>query len=131
MKTNPVFSILIVVMLALVTGCATPGSWQPKIVGTYKGTISNDPDEFPAKTTFKLDEGELSGTYELTVDGNSIDGDLQEFTVTGKRSLKCRWIDYTQRMGNLNMTFSPDFSSFEGNWDPDDFNGSGAWKGRK
>ena len=131
MKTNALFTVLLVVMVALAAGCETPGSWQSKIAGTYPGSIFNDPEEYPSTTTFKFDKGKLSGTFELEVDGTTIDGNLREFAVTGERKLKCRWINYEQRAGDFNMTFSPDLSSFKGNWVPDDQNGSGAWNGKK
>ena len=131
MKTNALFTVLLVVMVALAAGCETPGNWQSKIAGTYPGAIFNGPEEYSSTTTFKFDGGKLSGTFEMDVDGAKIDGNLREFTVTGEREVKCRWINYVQRAGDLNVTFSPDLSSFKGNWTPDDQDGSGAWNGKK
>ena len=138
MKTNALFTLLMAAAVAFVMGCeTTPGggqklsSWQSKIAGSYKSVIFNGDAEFPAKTTFKNDAGKLSGTYELDNSGLIVTGTLSKFSVTGDRKLKCRWIDDASRVGNLNMTFSADLSSFKGHWDPDDGDGNGAWNGKK
>ena len=138
MKTNALFTLLVTAAVALVMGCqTTPGgerklsSWQSKIAGSYTGAIFNGDDEFPAKTTFKNDAGKLSGTYELDNAGLAITGTLSEFTVIGDRKLKCRWTDYANSEGNLNLTFSADMSSFKGHWDRDYGDDGGAWNGKK
>ena len=138
MKTNVLFTLLLAVVVAFVMGCeATPGggqklgNWQSKITGDYKSVIFNGNTEYPAKTTFKQKDGKMSGTYELDNFGLIVTGTLGEFKVTGDNKLKCRWEDDTSRVGNLNMTFAPDLSSFKGTWDPDDGDGSGAWNGKK
>jgi len=138
MKTNVLITLLITAMIAFVTGCeATPGggrrisSWQSKIDGSYKSVIFNGDTDYPAKTTFKTVGGKLSGTYELDNFGITITGKLHKFSVVGDRKLKCRWIDDEDRVGNLNMTFAEDCSSFKGHWDPDDGDGDGAWNGKK
>jgi len=139
MKTNVVFALLLAVAAAFVTGCQTTpcccgqklGPWQSRIAGAYKGAIFNDQDGYDAKTTLMINEGKLSGKYEMDVMGSECTGKLHEFKITGDRKLKCRWEDYTNRVGSLTMTFSSDLSSFKGHWEADDCNGSGAWNGKK
>ena len=131
MKTNALFTILFVVTVALAGGCATSGNWQSKIVGTYKGFIHNGEEKHPSTTTFKLAGDKLSGKYELEVLGTKIDGELRDFALTGDCKIKCRWIDYTQRAGDLNMTFSPDFSSFKGAWNDEGMDEGDPWTGKK
>jgi len=41
MRTNTLLAVLLVVTVALATGCEAPGSWKSKMVGTYKGFIHN------------------------------------------------------------------------------------------
>ncbi len=138
MKTSALFTLLLAAAVAFVAGCeTTPGggrkisSWQSKIDGNYKSVIFNGDTDYPAKTAFKTKDGKLSGTYELDNFGITITGKLHKFQVVGDRKLKCRWIDEEDRVGNLNVTFSEDLSSFKGHWDPDDGDGNGAWNGKK
>jgi len=138
MKTSVLFTLLLAAAVAFVAGCeTTPGggrkisSWQSKIDGAYKSVIFNGDTDYPARTTFETKEGKLTGTYELDNFGIIITGKLHKFQVVGDRKLKCRWIDEEDRVGNLNVTFSEDLSSFKGHWDPDDGDGNGAWNGKK
>ena len=138
MKTNALFTLLGAGLVAFQMGCETTprggrkvSDWQSKIAGDYKSVIFNGDTDYPAKTTFKVDGGKLSGTYELDNFGMIITGKLHKFSVIGDRKLKCRWIDEEDRVGNLTVTFSPDLSSFKGHWDPDDEDGKGAWNGKK
>jgi len=129
MRTRALFILLLAAMAAFVMGCQTP--WQSKLDGSYKGIIYNGPDEYPATTTFKGDGEKVSGTYRLDVGGTEYTGDLIKFSIPGDRKLKCRWHDSVDRRGNFSMTFSPDLSSFKGQWDADDGQGDGAWIGKK
>ena len=131
MKTNALLAVLLVVTIALSAGCEAPGSWKSKMAGTYKGFIHNGDDKHPSVTTFKLDGEKLSGKYVLNVLGNDIDGDLSEFILTGDGEVKCRWVDYASRAGDLFMTFSPDFSSFKGNWNDEGMEKGDPWTGKK
>jgi len=129
MKTNALFTLLLVAVVAFAAGCQT--SWQSKIAGNYKSVIFNGDDEYDAKTSFKAGGDKLSGEYELDVYGTVITGKLSKFNVIGDRQLKCRWRDDEDRVGDFSMTFSQDLSSFKGHWEPDDGDGNGAWNGKK
>ena len=131
MKTNTLFVVLFAVLAALTAGCETPQDLKSGIVGTYKGFIFNEEEKYPSKTTFVLTGDKLSGKYELDDAGHTITGELSEFTVVGKRKINCTWVDHASREGYLNMTFSPDLSSFEGVWNDQDFEGGSAWNGKK
>jgi len=131
MKTNIRFTLLLAAMIALMMGCDAGSNWRSKIAGTYKSMIYNGGDEYPATTTFKVDGDKVSGKYDLDVYGTEHTGTLGKFSVAGDRKLKCRWHDDVDRRGNFSMTFSPDGSSFKGNWDADDGNGDGEWNGKK
>ena len=131
MKYNASSSILLVVTIALVAGCEAPGNWKSKMAGTYTGFIHNGEDKHPSITTFKLDGDKLSGKYKLNVMDNDINGDLSEFTLTDDGEVKCRWVDHVSRTGDLFMTFSPDFSSFKGNWNDEGMEKGDPWTGKK
>jgi len=130
MKTNTLITVLLVGMVALIAGCETPKDLKSGMVGTYKGFIFNEDEEYPSVTSFKLDGDKLSGKYELDV-GHTVTGDLSEFVITGDRTVKCTWIDHASRQGHLNMTFSSDLSSFEGIWNDEGLDGGSAWTGKK
>jgi len=147
MKTNVLFTLLLAAVAVFVMGCQKPQeyqpgpttqqseqrpvAWQSKIGGSYKSVIFNRDRQYEAKTTFKVDGDKLSGDYELDVHGLIVTGTLGEFSITGDRKLKCRWRDDVDRVGDLSVTFSQDLSSFEGQWEPDDGDGNGAWNGKK
>ena len=134
MKTNVLFTLLVVAAVAFMMGCegGTVGSaqkisgWPLKIGGTYKSDIS----AFTGTTTFKVSDGKLSGGYELTAGGEKVTGTLSDFAATGKNALKCRWKDING-VGNFTMVFSDDLSSFKGKWDNDADGAGGAWNGKK
>ena len=130
MKTNTLFVVLFAVMAALAAGCETPQDLKSGIVGTYKGFIFNESEKYPSITTFKLGGDKLSGKYELDV-GHTVTGELSEFTVIDKRKVTCKWVDHASREGHLDMTFSPDLSSFEGIWNDEGIEGGSAWTGKK
>jgi hypothetical protein len=137
MKTNALFTLLMVAAVAFMMGCeATPGGGQKisssslKIAGTYKGAMFTGETEFPGSTTFKAGGGKLSGTYELTAGGEKVTGTLSDFSSTGKNKFKCRWKD-PNGVGDFNLTFSDDLSSFKGTWDNDANDAGGAWNGKK
>ena len=137
MKTNVLITLLLAAAIAFVMGCeTTPGGgqklsgWQSKIAESYKSAIFTGETEFPGTTTFKTSGGKLSGTYELTAGGEKVTGKLTKFTAVGDRKLKCRWED-PNGVGDFTLTFSPDLSSFKGEWENDDGDASGAWNGKK
>ena len=136
MKTNVLFTLLLVAAVAFVTGCDTTtgggkelSGWQSKIAGSYKSAIFTGDIEYAGKTTFKTAGGAISGTYELDDNGTKVTGTLTKITPDGDRKLKCRWKD-TNGVGNFTLTFSADMSSFKGKWD-NDAGGGGAWNGKK
>ena len=134
MKTNVLFTLLMVAAVTFVMGCGTSGTgaaqdisgWPLKIGGAYKSDISS----FTGTTTFKIAGGKLSGGYELTDGGKKVTGTLSNFAASGKNTLKCRWKDING-VGDFTMVFSDDLSSFKGNWTNDDGGGGGAWNGKK
>ena len=134
MKTNVLFTVLMIAAVTFVMGCGTAGTgapqeisgWPLKIGGTYKSDISS----FTGTTTFKVSEGKLSGGYELTAGGKKVPGTLSNFAATGKNALKCRWKDQNG-VGDFTMVFSDDLSSFKGKWTNDKDKAGGPWNGKK
>ena len=134
MKMNRLYTLLLAATIAFVMGCQTTGGWRSKIAGTYKGVISNSGsgDEYPSKTTVKVDAEKVSGVFELDVGGTEYTGTLSKFTLIGERQFKCKWLNNVDNGGNLSMTFAPDGSSFKGQWDGNDGEGGdGEWNGKK
>ncbi len=138
MKTNILFTLLMVAALTFVMGCdglglGTTGKTSGellKIDGTYKSEIFTGNTLFPGSTTFKTAGGALSGAYELTAGGEKVVGTLSDFVATGKNALKCKWKD-KDGVGNFTMVFSDDLSSFKGKWTNDANKAGGAWNGKK
>jgi len=137
MKTNAILSLALVLTLSLTTGCqlfqngpADPDCWTANIAGDYKGTIFTGTIEYPGTTTFAFEDGALVGTYELDDKGKTVTGTLTDIKKAGERQLTCIWNDQ-DRKGPFTLTFSEDFSSFEGQWANEGEEPKHGWNGKK
>ncbi|MEP3232204.1 MAG: hypothetical protein ABJO30_05200 [Hyphomicrobiales bacterium] len=84
------------------------------IVGTYNGVITSG-RETAGTTIFSLSNArEISGVYKFKYDGGIETGELTNCQLTNL-NLYCIWHDRFGS-GDFNVTFSDDFSSFDGKW---------------
>lgn len=108
----------------LVTACAAKPERSGDIhhlTGTYPSQIvSVYPTE--AKTEFYLNkDGTQAGKYYIFEHQQlKLEGQLEQFEVLDQQTIMASWRD-KYGTGKLKMKFSPDFSSFEGKWLPDQF----------
>lgn len=89
------------------------GSYPSQIISIY-------PTE--AKAEFFIDaDGKQAGKYYIFEENKlKLTGELNQFTVLDQHTVMASWRDQ-YGTGQLKMKFSPDFSSFEGKWLPDQF----------
>ena len=107
-----------------------------KVAGTYDGIIVSGLDN-AAITIFSLTKtGEIRGVYEFKYGDAYEPGELTDCQLSGL-NLHCVWHDRFGS-GDFNVTFSDDFSSFDGKWYPavGDFQKYGRtagerWNGKK
>lgn len=117
-------TLLVCSYVLLVTACTVkkdvPGDIH-HITGTYPSQIvSIYPTE--AKAEFYIDaNGEQAGKYYIFEHQQlKLEGILEQFKVLDEHTVMASWHD-KYGTGKLKMKFSPDFSSFEGKWLPDQF----------
>lgn len=137
MKASLLPGLLMAVAIGFVAGCnntldgpsAQPASWQSKIAGEYPGLISEGGSEFDGTTWFKVAGDKVSGTFKVDVGGMEYTGVLKDFKVIGERKFQCTWVNQDDREGVITGAFAEDLSSFSGDWEADD--GDGTWQGKK
>ncbi len=91
------------------------------LIGSYPSQIiSIYPTE--AKAEFFIDaNGNQAGKYFIFEQNRvKLAGELNQFIVLDQHTVMASWRDQ-YGTGQLKMRFSPDFSSFEGKWLPDQF----------
>jgi len=138
MKKVGIQMSLLVCFIFLTTSCQTIATqagdykdWQSKVTGTYKGSISNTPQESPAITRIGKDaKGKFYGEYEFTQDGIKNQGILFEFQVIDDLRLKCKWKDI-KATGNLEMTFNENKKEFTGLSQEEGKSEQSDWSGTK
>jgi hypothetical protein len=105
--------------------------WTRLIVGTYAGEVWSTHEMLPIETTFKISgEGSLNGSYRIIGDNSMIEGTLHQFKTEGPTHLKCIWQDPYGK-GSLALTFSKDYSRFDGLWQFEEPEGEHPWNGKK
>lgn len=117
--------------------CIADDDFATKLVGTYESEIwSNGLSK--GLTTFSIDSNKvISGVYTFQGDSDieekrSLGNCLKKFNVITlqKNELTCIWRDgYGE--GTLTVSFSNDFSSFEGAWGEGNSSVEFTWNGKR
>jgi hypothetical protein len=100
--------------------------------GTYCGQLSSAGVMSDAQTRFETNAGNLVGDYMFSDQGQPVQGELAETGDDGDGSDLTRTFMWRDKYGygQLIVTFTPDFSEFEGKW-----NAGGSeflpWNGRR
>ena len=86
------------------------------IAGVYKGSLLSNGDMLPVTTHFnRTDQGELTGTYELTEEDGLEVGKLKNINVRDDFFATMTWEDKYGE-GTLIILFSEDYLRFKGFW---------------
>lgn len=108
--------------------------WVPaRIAGEFNGTVLNAGVFCRVQTTVAWDGKSLTGKYEITEPTGPAGGILSQFKSIGDGIVTCRWQD-KYGVGDLRMSFSPDYTSFTGTYSTDGregSDGSAQWNGAR
>lgn len=109
----------------------SPNRWFKEIVGRYQSQIESGGSVIPGTTEFILtDKNSLIGSYELKEESSSALGVLSQCQEEQIRTIRCLWND-KYGSGELEVTFSEDFSSFNGYWKSKEINERFIWNGSR
>jgi hypothetical protein len=89
---------------------------QPKIFGSYQSQIWSGGSFVSGTTEFvTARDGSVSGRYTLNEATGAVAGTLSQCKPLTSRAMQCVWSD-RYGTGNLEMTFSENFTNFVGYW---------------
>lgn len=99
-------------LLALLSG---PACADPRLAGTYNGTIQSAGSNSPGTTILVVsDTGKIDGSYSYQDGATGGSGQLRD-CVFENVTLNCVWVD-NYGSGSLIVTFDPEFHGFRGAW---------------
>jgi hypothetical protein len=91
-------------------------NWVEQALGSYQSQILNAGILASGKTEFrKNSNGSLVGIYTMNEEGGIVQGKLSKCRAIKIQVMRCIWND-KYGTGELEVTFSEDFSSFNGYW---------------
>ena len=106
-------------------------NWLSQVVGSYKGQISSGGNLVSATTEFILsDTGALIGSYGMSEASGLTLGTLTQCRALEMRLVRCIWHD-RYGTGDLEISFSDTFNSFNGTWGTPNATERSPWKGSK
>lgn len=105
--------------------------WKDKVLGSYQSKIENGDVMASGVTQFNRNkDSSIGGNYSMNENDEIVRGTLSQCqAVKGKtRVMNCKWNDRYGN-GNLQITFSQNFSSFKGYWGENNSNLKYHWSG--
>lgn len=122
MKSSRLFFSSLVASFSLTAVCSLNASaqsssdWVDQALGNYQSRILSAGGLVSGTTEFrKTREDSLEGSYSMDEQGKVVFGTLSQCQVMQVRVMRCIWND-KYGTGNLEVTFSENFSSFNGYW---------------
>lgn len=136
MKKKLLLETALLLSMLLIASCRIlkpetkpPTDWTKQILKTYQGVILSSGATVPVSTTFKIcPAGLLIGEYSVSEANMIVDGDLKDCREVGTREIECKWKD-SYGEGILKITFTQDYSRFEGHWNFDEKQEEYPWNG--
>ncbi|WP_286396036.1 hypothetical protein [Pseudanabaena mucicola] len=122
MKSSRLFFSSLVASFSLTIVCSLNASaqsssdWVDQALGNYQSRILSAGSLVSGTTEFrKTREDSLEGSYAMDEQGKVVFGTLSQCQVMQVLVMRCVWND-KYGTGNLEVTFSENFSSFNGYW---------------
>ncbi|MCA6574942.1 MAG: hypothetical protein ACK5EU_00555 [Pseudanabaena sp.] len=122
MKSSRLFFSSLVASFSLTIVCSLNASaqsssdWVDQALGNYQSRILSAGSLVSGTTEFrKTREDSLEGSYTMDEQGKVVFGTLSQCQVMQVLVMRCVWND-KYGTGNLEVTFSENFSSFNGYW---------------
>jgi hypothetical protein len=135
-NTKLVFRFLVasffsISMPSLNASAQTADDWVEKALGNYQSQIWSGGSPLSGITEFKKSsDGSLGGGYTMNEEQGTVPGTLSQCQVMQLRVMRCVWND-KYGTGNLEVTFSEDFASFNGYWGEGEPDSSLQWRGSR
>jgi hypothetical protein len=122
-------SLLLTGVCHLTAKAQSSNNWLEQASGSYQSRIFSVGSLISGTTEFRqARDGTLAGSYTMNELGKSVPGTLSECQATQIRVINCIWNDQ-YGSGNLEVTFSEDFSSFNGYWGEESAEPVFRWSG--
>ncbi len=131
-----VFSSLVASLLLIGTGnlkanAQSAHDWVEQALGRYQSQIWGGDRLLPGTTEFrKTGSSSIEGRYTMNEQGKSVPGSLAQCQAIQVRVMRCVWND-KYGTGNLEVTFSEDFSIFNGYWGEGSSEPGFRWSGSR
>jgi hypothetical protein len=111
-----VVSLFLVGTFNLNSNSQPSSNWLRKAVGSYQSKIWSSGNLISGKTEFrKTNDSSLEGSYMMNEKEESVSGKLSQCQAIQLRVMRCAWND-KYGTGSLEITFSENFSTFNGYW---------------
>ena len=111
-----VASFSLTVVCSLNASAQSSSDWVDQALGNYQSRILSAGSLVSGTTEFrKTREDSLEGSYTMDEQGKVVFGTLSQCQVMQVLVMRCVWND-KYGTGNLEVTFSENFSSFNGYW---------------
>jgi hypothetical protein len=105
--------------------------WLEQALGNYQSRILSGGILVSGTTEFrKTRTGSLEGSYTMDEQGEVVPGTLSQCQAMQVRMMRCVWND-KYGTGNLEVTFSENFSSFNGYWGEESSESVFRWSGSR
>jgi hypothetical protein len=126
--TSLATSLLLVSFHSLEAKAESTDNWLGQAVGNYPGKIWSGDGLIPGETEFLLnDDKSLIGSYSMQGQGLGV---LSQCRAVRMLVARCIWHD-RYGSGDLEVTFSENFSSFKGFWMPKGLTEKLPWNGKR
>lgn len=109
----------------------TSDNWIKQAMGRYQSQIWSGGDLLTGTTEFRqARDGAIEGRYTMNEQGKLTPGTLSQCQTIEVRVLRCAWND-KYGTGSLEVTFSEDFSGFNGYWGEQNEEPAFRWDGSR
>lgn len=106
-------------------------AWMNQVLGSYQSQIMGADELLDGVTKFRqTDDGTLAGYYTMNEQGVIVPGALSQCQAVQTRVMRCIWND-KYGTGDLEVSFSEDFSKFEGRWGDKGSEPTYEWNGAR
>lgn len=126
-----VASLFLTATCNLQVNAQSSGDWVKQALRSYQSQIWGGGNLLSGTTEFReAGDGSLEGSYTMNERGKSVPGTLSQCQTKQILVMRCRWND-KYGTGDLEITFSENFSSFNGYWGEESSEPAFRWSGSR
>jgi hypothetical protein len=124
-------SLLLAGVCHLNASAQSSTDWLEQALGNYQSQIWSADSLVSGTTEFrKTSDGSIEGSYMMNEQEEVVPGTLSQCQTMQVRVMRCVWND-KYGIGNLEVTFSENFSSFDGYWGRESSEPASPWNGSR